>query len=921
MQPTFNPTDTLTKVTVMFDRQRLKSLLPTVVFWVAVASMLGIQLAKPLLGYQVLTGYDMLDRFSPWSALPTAQDEHYGNPYITDQLDSQLPSLSEITHRISEGDWPLHSNLVQGGAPLLAVPSLAFLTPTRFLWLVLPISVAPAWVTLAEAVFSAGFAYLFARRLRFSLLASLVTGFATAFSGFSIAWNGWPQSTVVAFIPMLLWSIERVIQQRRVRDLVPVALAVAFLILGGFPVVAGHSLIVAGFYALARSVALTVIPSFSWRSLASCGTLLGGLLLSVITGFGLSAFQLIPFATTIVSDADLNYRSSWSSIQDLPVYWMTTILPRGLNIPFAPQDAAAFIGAAVLVSAVLGCLAFLRGGLPLSVALVFIGTCLFVVAFVSYQNVLDWGSCVRDLPLLANNPPGRLRAQLGLPLAVFSGLGIMWLEGKSPTGQWTGWRRLQPGFSVTSAATVTMTMLFLAYAIRHASQNSDIPHPDFYEQDAAIALIPLALISVLMWIAIRLEFLRSLTLSALLAAIALQPLPALNYFWPVADANEVYPHSEALDYLASRVGHNQLATVGLALRPNVPNIYGIRMVNGHAFVTPEWKAALQEADPTVFIKGGTYSYLNATRDTAFDNPALDKLGVRYVAAAATEPIPGFPSSIVPLPGSYDAPEDDHWAAIPPSGLNLSLTENLEKANGIVVIIDNSTEVNVAVEVSNDSGQRRENHLHAFPHGERAHIPVGIAFNDFATENANIKVHVNARPSSASRAPQIQTAPDGQAFFLNRGDEHFPLVYAGENTLIWERTTALPRIRFEETGNPIQPASIDPAITVRSDTGDIIDLGVQAASPGHVVIAQAAARNFVATVDSQPADIINRGDGTVGIAVGAGEHDVTLEYQPRYLHEAFLISALSAVLVLLTTFAPMIYDRWRRPLPDTKDQRV
>lgn len=899
----------------MLNHPRLKRLIPIVVFWAAIVTMLGIQLAKPLLGYQVLTGYDMLDRFTPWSALPTAQDQHEGNPYITDQIDAQIPALFEVTDRLSEGDWPLQSNLVQGGAPLLASPSLALLTPTRFLWLLLPTTIAPAWVTLAEAAFCAGFTYLFARRLRFTPLASLVTGFATAFSGFSIAWNGWPQSTVVAFIPMLLWSIERFLQERRVRDLVPVALAVAFLLLGGFPVVAGHSLVVAGIYSLVRSLSPTIVPTFSWRKIRTSAALLGGLLLAVITGFGIAAFQLIPFATTIVSDADLEYRSTWSSLQDLPVRWMTTLLPRGLNIPFSPQDAAAFIGAAVLVAAVLGCLALLRGALPLSVASVFIGTCLFVVAFVSYQYVLDWGRLFRDLPLLANNPPGRLRAQLALPIAVFAGLGIMWLEGHSPRGHWVGWKRLQPGFSVTSAVTVTVTTLALGYAIGITSRNPDIPHPDFYLPDAAIAVIPLVIISILMWLAVRVELLRPLTLSALLATIAFQPLPALQYFWPVADTHEVYPHSEVLDFLADSVGHNQLATVGLALRPNVPNIYGIRMVNGHAFVTPEWKAALQEADPTVFVGGGTYSFLEQTRSTAFDNPALDKLGVRYVAAAATELIPASPTTLVPLPGSYDAPEGDHWTPIPPSGLDLTLAANIEGINGLVVIVDKADEATVSVEARNSLGQHVENHLQVFPRGERTQVPIGLSLRGLSDKDVDLSVRVTARPTSGSHTPQIQTSADGQGFFLNHGDERFPLVFAGEDTLVWERTTALPRIRFEAHGRTGQPAITDPAITITEDTGDIVSLEVRAASPGQVVIAQAAARNFVAIVDSERSEIINREDGTVAIAVDAGDHEVSLEYHPRYLDEALLISALSVVLVIMTALVPLVYDRLRRSRPD------
>ena len=121
------------------------------------------------------------------------------------------------------------------GSALGAMPDYALYSPLTVPFYVLPSWLAPAYERLLEIVCSVGGAFLFLRRLSLSRPAALLGGITFAGSGFMVAWLGFPQTRVAAFIPALFWAVERFVQERRARDAALVALPVAALLLGGFP--------------------------------------------------------------------------------------------------------------------------------------------------------------------------------------------------------------------------------------------------------------------------------------------------------------------------------------------------------------------------------------------------------------------------------------------------------------------------------------------------------------------------------------------------------------------------------------------------------------------------------------------------------------------------------------------------------------
>ena len=133
----------------------------------------------------------------------------------------------------------------------------------------------------------------------------------------------------------------------------------------------------------------------------------------------------------------------------------------------------------------------------------------------------------------------------------------------------------------------------------------------------------------------------------------------------------------------------------------------------------------------------------------------------------------------------------------------------------------------------------------------------------------------------------------------------PVVLSSQDATIFERTTALPRIRWENNSGATAGVG-------RDDPGHIA-LEVDAADAGRVVVADAIVRDgWTATVDGQAA-AITRTSAFGAVQVPAGKHRVVLTYRAPGLRAGAVVSALSLLLTVGLLTASRISRRRRRPL--------
>lgn len=897
-----------------------------------------VRLGPSLIGRRVFAGLDLLYEFSPFSSSPASHPLHT-SVYVSDQLDATIPALHEIGQRFLHGDIAGWTSLVGGGSVLLATPDFAVLTPGRWLFLILPSWLALAWAKLLEMAFAAVFSYLLVRRLRGSKLAAGLAGFSYPLTGFMISWTNWPQVTVAAAIPMLFWSIERFVQERRIRAAIPVSLATALLLFGGFPAVAGQALYFGGGYALVRLV------STHRGQLKALARDVALLLVAVGLGIGLTAAELLPFAKATLVGTDLSYRDAGFFVHDGYRYMLTSVFPgsfggNSLAPGASPMDLDSYVGAVIGLLAVLGLFHALSGRIRGVAGLYFVAMIGFIVGLLWFQGA--WSNWMDHVPILHGNPINRIRSQLALPVVVLAAAGFDLLRGVKLRGGW--WRRFgqaSPVPVLAAAGVVCLALIGAGIKVANPKLLGFAPHR---KPDLLLAIVPVVLITLLLVAALRFRLARTLALVVVVFSVSVQGIAATSFFWPTADRSEFYPSSAGIDYLRQHQGHDRMATLGYAVRPNVTEYYGLRVLNGHTFALKAMHDLIASIQPSAYV-GNTYSIFGPTASTVVNSPGLGRMGVRYLVGDANPVNPAAPDSAAPVLGAADpvAPVEGSSPLAPGAVLSSTIAGGPIRAINVPVTAS-AAKSTVTVTLRSAAGAVIASNRRSMSTGSVL-LPVPLAA-DPATASAStnpgrLTVEVSADVAGVS----VRSGADGriavQPVRPSPKDNRVALAYAGDNLVVYERLDYVPRIHWAThasvipdpaarlaavTKSPLDQAGVildrpapgplptsdsrPQSLTVREDSGDTIRVAVQVQTAGFVVVADSIAGNFDATVDGKAATIESADYAVGAVYVPAGSHEIALHYDAAGRKNGNRISALSAVVLLLAIAAPL-WGRFRR----------
>ena len=892
----------------------------------AVVVFVAVRLGPSLVGSRVFLGMGLLDLFAPWSSLPTAQDLHT-SLFVSDQLDWSIPALTQIHDRLWAGDLAQWSNLAGGGSPLLANPDYGVFSPGRWVFLLLPPWLAPGWAKLLEMAFAWVFSYLLVRRLSGSRIAAALAGVVYPLTGFIIGWTNWPQVAVACVIPMVFWSIERFAQERTLRSAVPIALAVALLLFGGFPAVAGQTLYAAGCYAVVRifigdgrRLALRL------RDLAVVGA-------GVCLGVGLSAIQLLPFAHQLLGDTDLSYRAQGFFTHTPPIYLLTTVFPgvfsgNALARVASPQDLNAYVGAAVLLLAAIGVVRALAGGVRRAAGVYFVALAVFIVALIWIRG--PWSDWLNHLPVFHGNPIGRIRSQLALPAAVLAAAGLDTLRGRPAPESWIRTdTRSFAWLSAAAAAAVTVVVTGVGVKVANGSfagmATSRWP-------DVLIAVIPAVIIATLVLVGVRWRPARMLAAAVAVVAVVIQAFPATAFFWPTSSRSQFYPETEGIRYLQQHVGSDRAATLGYTLRPNVSAEYGLRTINAHGFFPRPMQQLLQAVDPASFV-AATETVFSTTPARYLASPGLGRLGVRYLATDNEAVMPGTSNVPVPIPGTADPPAASIGSVALQPGQEYRVTVPHGPLRGVSIPLAITSQLNVRATVVGSDGAVVAQNVREIGAGNW-NVPIVLADDPPAGTASNeapgaltISVTVD-RPGatgSTDAAGQLRL----QAIRPPAESDGGRIAYAGDDMIIWERTTYLPRIHWASRAtvitddaarlaaaaksstdpNTVILAAAPPAglgntstpaqrLEVREDAGDSLVVDVSAPTSGYVVVSDNIQNDFTATVDGKSTPIADADYAVGGVYVPAGQHEVELTYAPRGRSVGAMVSVGSAVVLIV-----------------------
>ncbi|MFC1437822.1 YfhO family protein [Streptacidiphilus sp. N1-10] len=890
-----------------------------------------------LAGNSTLTATDEMVSSSPWlDAGLSGPPTH--NWLLDDTYTSELPSTILFKQELQKGEGTGWNPYEAGGTNLGNVPNQALWSPLTVPYYLLPTWIAPAYGRLLEIVCAVAGSFLFLRRLRVSPAAAVTGGLIFAGSAFMVSWVGFPQTRVAAFIPVLFWTLERLIQERRVRDAALVAIPVASLLLGGFPSVMAYAMLTAGVYTVVRLLAeyRTTPKRLALTALGA----LGGL----AAGAGLAMFQMVGFLyfypTWLVQGRAQTPQMHLAAINLLETFspWVfgTANVTQQPMFILKPNlvEAMSYISAAAVVL-VLVALAMPRRGralLPRGVWIV-----LFALA-AGWTLLIYVGGAplevLQKLPvsraLFAANYIGRSRSILDFLLGVLAAVGFdLLLRRRAELPRLTGRLALLRVWPfVLGAGILALGAVLVVHGHHAVVATHNRASVQAFKHHLLIGALMLAAagVCVLILRLVRrpdpawgrkrtLLVLRFAAAAALPLLVAAQGGAYMSAYYPKSSKTAFYPETDTHRYLAANLGGQRFASSSSGMVFGTNAAYDLRSVNGHTFINAPF-ATLVEQIPGNPIFFETYIDFNADHAQA-TNPVLDLLGTKYFVTAPSDPVLGNP---------VNAPTDGTTTTLQPGTTVTVPVTQTGPLRGIAVTAANTLQTGstatLEVVIKDASGKTV-----ATSSRLTSTIYKGVGFNvPVAADSVAAGTKLTASLTVHGSTPLTVAADQGALALstIEGEDDGLRLVHV-EDSAIYLRLNAQPRIRWASTATVVpdqaarlallssgkvgadqvvlnspgpaasgQSASVD----VTKDGTDTVTTEVDAKGAGYLVVADADQSGWVATVDGKSAALLPADQGLVTVAVPAGKHTVTVRLAPPHATLGYAVSIATAVLLLL-----------------------
>lgn len=841
-----------------------------------------------------------------------------------DTFDYYLPGVANIVDAARHGRWQTWAPYEVGGTPLASLPNHAVLSPISWPYWVMPLWLAPAWAKLTELVVVLVGMTLFLGRLGVRRWVGMVAGLIFFTSGFMMMWTNWPHTKVAAFIPLLLWALDRAVRERGARDAAAVGLVVAAMLFGGFPAVTLFALTLGAVYVVVRGLLLRDVSKILLAGAVAAG--------GVALGAALSAVQLLPFAH-YMSTLGLGYREP------------NQVMPGSLALTSVVGDvygtcvdgvwygqdnaieAVAFVGVVAVVLAVCALTVRLprssRPGVP-----VLLGCCLAAVVWLLWVGGLPL-HLLQKLPGYDSNSFARASSIFGFLVAALAGIGLERLlqraaprsaddDGDDDAGDGAGRRPAVWAPIVFGVLALAATVWFAHEAYEYVSAR-----PGGVPGIAARLKVPVvlgvaALLAVAATLLLRGRW-RLVGPAVLTLGVVVQSTLFAHEVLPLTDRSEFYPVTPAHRFLAAHLGADRYGASGWERSP-VTDFYRLRTPTGHEFTTSEWKSLLAAVSPDV-QQSPTYSDFPANVPHPGQQPVLDQLSVRYWVTG--------PQEVLGRSDTLHIAADRRKRLVLPPDTAAACRISPGTVRGVEVTLprgltpraDRPTLVKVSVGSGADTvhGERAVNRT--LPAGA---LRVAVPEHRFGRGPVPVTIRFAHGPGPVALAG----LRDGSA--VCRGVRPEPgdglrVVHASAGAVVYRRATSLPRIRWAGTSEVVPDpaarvarlkAGVGPSTVLLDDgstprasgstahvqvTRDVpgsIAARVDAAGAGYLVVADAIARpGWVATVDGRRARLVAGNHAFGAVPVPAGAHTVELRYHAPGLRTGAVVSAVAGLVTV------------------------
>lgn len=886
-----------------------------------------LAIGSPLTGTTTFHSTQLLAGFAPWQSSAPNDTVPAAN-CTSDTVDIFLPGRVAAADALGAGQSTSYDADDSGGTSGAIIGESGYYNPVTFVpYSLLPHHIAPAYEKLLELIAAVAGMVLWARSLGLSRAAGLVGGMVYGTSGFMVAWTNWPQTSVAAFIPMVLWTAERLVQRRDLPSGLLVTLPVTAMVLGGFPAVTGWTLYAAAAYVVVR-LAAERLDRRGWARAVGWGA--AGLTLAA----GISAFFLLPFARAY-SASNFGYRNGQTA-RLLHVQFLTALFPQSLGgcspsrgpayfLGDVPVEGEMFLGTVALVLAVVALTGRLRPGVPRGVRPFLALVVLFVFDQIFLHNALS--DAVSHLPVFDGNRSNRLQPIAAVAVAGLAAMGVDRVLAARWRPRW--WRRRS---TLWPLAVWLLTGACFAALGWRAGQVARDHHVAGQVDGATVRALLLALLAALLIVvSARWTRARGLVVLALAVLVAVQGVLYAQWFFPREPNTAFYPVTPTHAFLQANLGEERMIGDGRTMFAGTDRYYGIRATGGHAFAQPGWSALLEAADPDVFVTP-TDTTFHAT-ETSVHSPVLDLMGVRYVVQDPSTPVYGIGHAAPPADGTVALPTGT-GLTVPTSSTDLrAVTVTLAAPLSVSGAPYSSLQVDVLGAGGAVVGTGTRRIFEDLPAGTEFAVPVTDAGSPAALQ-VRLTLH------DGTHAAVLSAYAGVPALATTTGTDDGLSIVLADGATVYRRATALPRIRWADTVStvpiarqvtvlsstparadtvvlaPGAPGSADgrPAsVRVRTDDATTVSADVDAQGAGYLVVADAAVPGWHATVDGKAVPLVTADHAFHAVPVPAGQHTVTLTFSTPGAATGVRVT-LIGIVVYAAAWLAVLFRRRRRPAP-------
>lgn len=234
------------------------------------------------------------------------------NPLPSDVISIIYPWKALGISIIKSGHLPLWDNTILLGVPLLANFQSSILNPTNLLFFIFSNPVAWTIQTILQPILIFASMFLFLKKLKLTNSARIISSLLFAFSGFCLVWLEYNMlDYTLVYIPLIFLMTHNILEKPRLIYAFLLGICICLQIFSGYPLITLYTLLFIGVY-FSYMYLFYFQDNFKFKLII--------FLLGIITGFSLSAAQLLPgFEATNLSIRKFDNSALAGNIKYLPI--------------------------------------------------------------------------------------------------------------------------------------------------------------------------------------------------------------------------------------------------------------------------------------------------------------------------------------------------------------------------------------------------------------------------------------------------------------------------------------------------------------------------------------------------------------------------------------------------------------------------